>query len=517
MFPGILFALLALALGLFAAFMWAQGQQKQRLAALRKEAERIRNRALAEKAALMRQAEVSAREKAITTRQALDAAQQAAEDLLGTREASLVVQAGEAAASEEALASRETSLGEAEEAADKALERVKSIRTEAKALRGKAESTLEELAAQTRPECKSELASAMVEQAQAEAADVLRNLETEPSAATVRAGKRIMGIATGRLETRNAPGRTSYNVEPDEQGRALLESPETGVLEALESQLGVSCAWINSGQTLRVETGTGVGRITARRALDKILAQRASDPKRVLQIIEACQNDVQAEVHSYGSRAFKLLGLPLAAPEILDLVGRLHFRTSYTQNQWEHVVEASLLAGLMAAELGLDVKLARRATLLHDIGKALTHEVDGSHALLGAEIARRCGEAPEVCAAIEEHHDERPISSVYSLLVVASDSISGARPGARKELVETYGERIFELERLASGFRGVDVAHAVQAGREVRVFVDEKRVDDAAAASLATEIARKISDDLTFPGQIRVTVIREFSAVEIAN
>lgn len=517
MFPGILITLLALAAGLVAAVFWARSQQRQRMAVVREEAERIRTRATAEGAALKRQAEVTAREEALARRHALESEQQASEDLLGTREAALVEQLGIVAAEEEALTSREETLGEAEEEADKALERVKSIRAEAKALRSKAENSVEEVAGLTRIECKGALAGALVEEAQAEAADVLRNLETEPSGTTVRAGKRIMGISIGRLEMRNAPGRQSYNVDADEAGRALLESPEAGVLPALESLLGVTCAWINNGETLRIDTGTGVGRITARRALDKILTQRASDPKRVLQLIEACQKEVQAEVLAYGHRAFNALGLPPAAPEVLDLVGRLHFRTSYTQNQWEHVMEASHLAGLMAAELGLDVKLARRATLLHDIGKALTHEVDGSHALLGGEIARRNGEPPEVCAAIEEHHDEKPISSVYSLLVVAADSISGARPGARRELVETYGERIYELERLASAFRGVEGAHAVQAGREVRVFVDEQRVNDEAAAGLATEIARKISDELTFPGQIRVTVIREFSAVEIAN
>lgn len=517
MLPGILFTLLALGVGLAGALFWVRAQQRLRAAAAREEATLIRQRTAAEEEAQRRQAEVAAREEALARRHELDGERLAVEDALNRREAVLAEQRGAFAEEEERLKTREETVTEAEAEAEKALERIRSIRAEAKALRAKAEGKVEEVAELTREACRDGLSAAMVDQAQAEAADTLRNLETEPSAATVRAGKRIMGIGIGRLDVRNAPGRQSYNVEVDDAQRALLESPEAGILPALEQAFGVTCAWQNGGNVLRVEIGTGVGRISARRALDKIIAQKAATAEHVAQILEAVQRDVQAEVTTYGKRAFKLLGLPPAGPEVLDLVGRLHFRTSYTQNQWEHAVEAAYLAGLMAAELGLDVRLARRATLLHDIGKALTHEVDGSHALLGGEIARRSGEPEEVCAAIEEHHDEKPISSVYSLIVVAADAISGARPGARRELVETYGERIQELERLASAFRGVDVAHAVQAGREVRVFVDEKRVDDTAAAGLASEIAAKISDELTFPGQIRVTVIREFSAVEIAN
>jgi ribonuclease Y len=237
----------------------------------------------------------------------------------------------------------------------------------------------------------------------------------------------------------------------------------------------------------------------------------------VTKIIDATAKNVKSEVLGKGKQAFRLLGLRPADPEITELVGRLCFRTSYTQNQWEHVVEVSYLAGLMASELDLNVKLARRAGLLHDIGKALTHEVEGSHALIGAEIAERLGEAPEVIGAIGEHHAEKPTSSVYTLLVGAADAISGARPGARKELVETYGERIAVLEDLASAFRGVQRVHAVQAGREVRILVDEKKIDDQRAGELAAEIAQKISDELSFPGQIQVTVIREFAAQEFAN
>jgi len=252
--------------------------------------------------------------------------------------------------------------------------------------------------------------------------------------------------------------------------------------------------------------------------LERLLEQRqprAVKTKRTLTEVKAL---LDTEIVNLGKQAFRLLSLRPAAPEITELVGRLYFRTSYTQNQWEHAVEAAFLAGLMAGELGLNIKLARRAALLHDIGKALTHEVEGSHGDIGGEIAKRCGEREEVVQAISSHHTEATgETSVYTVLVAAADALSGARPGARRELVETYGERIDQLEALAASFRGVVRAHAVQAGREVRVLVDERRVDDSRMALLASEIAKQVSAELTFPGQIRITVIREFSAVEMAN
>ena len=201
----------------------------------------------------------------------------------------------------------------------------------------------------------------------------------------------------------------------------------------------------------------------------------------------------------------------------MGLVGRLNYRTSFTQNQWKHAVEAAFLCGMMADELGLDVKLARRAALMHDIGKALTHELDGSHAVIGADYARRLGETEIVANAIGAHHTDEPFSSPYAYLVAAADAMSGARPGARRQMDDNYVGRIEDLERITRGFRGVVQAYAVQGGREVRVHVADDKIDDLGAVNLSTEIARRITDEMTFPGQIRVTVIREVTAVEIAN
>jgi len=226
---------------------------------------------------------------------------------------------------------------------------------------------------------------------------------------------------------------------------------------------------------------------------------------------------VDKELAALGRRAFADLEIPEAHAEIVKLVGRLNYRTSYTQNQWKHAVEAAFLCGMMAGELGLDVKVARRAALMHDIGKALTHELDGSHAVIGADYARRLGEAEVVANAIGAHHTDEPFNSPYAYLVAAADALSGARPGARRQADDNYLARIDDLERISRGFRGVAEAFAVQGGREVRVYVQEDRIDDQGAVDLSSAIAAKISEEMRFPGQIRVTVIRELAAVEVAS
>ena len=225
------------------------------------------------------------------------------------------------------------------------------------------------------------------------------------------------------------------------------------------------------------------------------------------------QREVEGEVVELGRRAFRLLELPLAHPEIVRLVGRLNWRTSHMQNQWKHALEVAFLCGMMADELQLDRTLARRAALLHDIGKALTHELDGAHAVIGAEHARRLGEPELVANAVGAHHADEPFASPYAHLVAAADAMSGARPGARRHTEDNYLAKIADLERISRGFPGVAEAFALQGGREVRVLVSEQQVDDRGAVDLCSDIARAITEQLTFPGQIRVTVIREIKAV----
>jgi ribonuclease Y len=381
---------------------------------------------------------------------------------------------------------------------------------EARSMRQAFRDGLEDRAGETARQIQEQLTEAMVEETRAQCADRLRNLESAEAEELVRQAKRIMGIALSRCGRRAATERVTSTLALPE-GAAKRLTPH---LSFLEQESGVHLAMLDETEAVRLEGGDGAARELCRRAVTRFVSEGSvRDPNRLLKSISA---ELDREILELGRDAFKMLGLEPAHREILQLVGRLNFRTSYTQNQWRHSIEAAFIAGLMAAELGLDVQLARRASLLHDIGKALTHEIEGSHAVIGADYARRFGEDEVVANAVGSHHGDEPARSPYAHLVAAADAMSGARPGARREMMETYVERISDLERIATGFPGVLMVHAVQAGREIRVHVDEHKVDDARAEELSAQIAERIAGELTFPGQIRVTVIREFKAVETA-
>jgi ribonuclease Y len=291
-----------------------------------------------------------------------------------------------------------------------------------------------------------------------------------------------------------------------------------GELHAIASVAGVKLTLSDAADSVRLEGLDGVGREVARRAVARLNDGRGSRAEAaVVAMTKDIARQLDEEIARQGAQAFADLEIEAAHPEIVRLVGRLNWRTSYAQNQLAHAREAAFLCGLLADELGLDGKLARRAALMHDIGKALTHELDGSHAVIGADHARRLGESEVVANAIGAHHADEPFVSPYAYLVAAADALSGARPGARRPTDDNFIARIADLERIARGFPGVAEAYAVQGGREVRAHVHEDRIDDLGAVTLSSEIARKIASDLTFPGQIRVTVIRELRALHTAG
>jgi ribonuclease Y len=233
--------------------------------------------------------------------------------------------------------------------------------------------------------------------------------------------------------------------------------------------------------------------------------------------VQKVEQEVETSVREAGEQAIFDVGVHGIHPELVKLIGRLKYRTSYSQNVYQHSLEVSFLCGIMASELGVNVKQAKRAGLLHDIGKAVDHEVEGSHAKIGAELARKYGESPVIVHSIVAHHEEEKPDSVLDILVEAADALSGARPGARREMLETYVKRLEDLEKIAQSFHGVEKSYAIQAGREIRVIVQPERISDEDATVLSRDIARKIEKDMTYPGTIKVTVIREMRAVETAK
>jgi ribonuclease Y len=335
-----------------------------------------------------------------------------------------------------------------------------------------------------------------------------------------REAKRLLEIASARYQNHFLTERNISNLRV---GNAIVEAllADGGVLHAaIQKAANVQLIVNDERDAIRLDGLDGVGKEVARRALGKLekkpesLGEAKAEPEVWAQRF---RETLTQEIRGLGRKAFQVLGIGKAHPEIVELVGALNYRTSYTQNQWLHAVEASFLAGIMAAELGLDEKLARRATLMHDIGKALTHLIEGSHAVIGAEIARRVGEPEIVANAIGAHHTDEPFNSAYAYLVAAADAMSGARPGARREMAEGFSAKVEDLERIGMSRRGVDHAHAVQGGRELRVYVREREVDDLAVVELSTDIANEIAETMTFPGQIKVTVIRSYEAVSTAT
>jgi len=304
---------------------------------------------------------------------------------------------------------------------------------------------------------------------------------------------------------------------PNDEMKGRIIGREGRNIRAIEAATGTELVVDDTPETVVVSGFDPVRREIARLALERLIADGRIHPTRIEEVVTKAQEDVEKAIKDAGERAVLELGIGRIHPDLVRTIGSLKYRYSYAQNVLQHSIEAGFIAGLMASELGLPVKPARRAGLLHDIGKAVSHEVEGSHAVVGAQMARKCGEEPVIVNAIGAHHEDEPPESVLAHLVAAADAVSGARPGARRETLERYVKRLEDLEKICMSFQGVDKSYALQAGREVRVMVKADRVDDAESSLLATEIAKKIETSLTYPGQIKVTVIRETRSVQFAK
>jgi len=377
---------------------------------------------------------------------------------------------------------------------------------------------LEQVAGLTAQEAKLELVSRLENEARDEAAALVRNITEQARKNADREAKKIIALAIQRIAAeQTAESSVSAVVLPSDEMKGRIIGREGRNIRAFEAATGVDVIIDDTPDTVVVSCFEPVRREIGRLALERLIADGRIHPGRIEEIVKKAKTDVDASIVEAGEQAVYDTGIRGMHPELVKLVGRMKYRTSYGQNILEHSKEVAYLAGMMAAELKLDVHLAKRGALLHDVGKVLTHEHDGTHVQLGIEVATKYGENPTVINCIAAHHDDVPHESPVSVIVQAADSISGSRPGARREAFETYVKRLSQLETLASEFKGVDKVFAIQAGREVRVVVTPESVDDAAAARLTDEIARKIERELQYPGQIKVVVIRETRAVGVAR
>ena len=391
-------------------------------------------------------------------------------------------------------------------------------RAELQQLDAQRREVLERLAGLTADQAKAELVAGIEYQAKREAALIIRDIEGEARKEGDKRARKIVTLAIQRV----ASEQTSESVVsvlhlPGDEMKGRIIGREGRNIRAFESVTGVNLIIDDTPEAVLLSCFDPVRREVGRLTLERLVLDGRIHPQRIEEAYERSKAEIEQLCVRAGEDALVDVGITEMHPELTNLLGRLRYRTSYGQNVLKHLIESAHIAGMMASELGLDPVLMKRCTVLHDIGKALTHEVQGSHALIGAEIARRYGESPDVVHAIEAHHNEVEVRTVEAVLTQAADAISGGRPGARRESLEAYVKRLERLEQIALAREGVEKVFAMQAGREVRIMVKPTDVDDIQAQVIARDVAKQVEEELTYPGQIRVTVVRESRATEFAR
>lgn len=496
-----------------------RGQQAEGEArATREAAERMLAEARNEAEAIRKEAELKGKESILQAKERFDEElkeqrreiQQtekrlaAREETLDRRTEQLDKRDGETKKREQALQAREQTVAGRQEELDQ--------------LVGQTRAQLEQTAGLTRDEARKQLVQSMVDEARHEAAKQVRLVEQEAKESADRQAKKIVSIAIERLAGEFVAERTVSVVHlPSDDLKGRIIGREGRNIRALEAATGVDLIIDDTPEAVVISCFNPIRREIAKRALERLISDGRIHPGRIEEVVRKAEEAVEESIREAGQKAVLEVGIRGVHPEIVKLIGMLQYRYSYAQNVLMHSIEAAFICGAMAAELGLDPQQARRAALLHDIGKALTHEVEGSHAIIGADIARKYGESAKIVNAIAAHHEEVRAETVLAPLVDAADALSGARPGARREMLESYAKRLEDLERISNSFKGVEKSFAVQAGREIRIIVAPTAIGDDQAAMLAHEVARKIESEMTYPGQIKVTVIREMRTSDFAR
>ena len=377
---------------------------------------------------------------------------------------------------------------------------------------------LEKISGLTAENAKELLIRTMENEARYEGAKYIKKIENETKEEADKKAKKIIATAIQRYASDFVAERTVSVVQlPNDEMKGRIIGREGRNIRALEAATGIDLIIDDTPEAVILSGFNPVRREVARISLIRLISDGRIHPARIEDVVNKVGQEVDSAIKEAGEQAAFDLGVHGFHKELVKYLGRLKFRTSYSQNVLQHSLEVGFLTGIMAAELGLNQKLARRMGLLHDIGKAIDHEVEGPHALIGSQLAKKYGESSKVVLAIAAHHEDVLHGSVHSLLVQSADGLSGARPGARKELLENYIKRLEDLEGIANSFRGVANSYAIQAGREIRIIVESEKITDDEAVLLSRDVVKKIEESLTFPGQIKVTVIRETRAVEYAN
>jgi ribonucrease Y len=514
----IVIAVIAIAAGLGIGWVVANSQQKSKQQKNNNQAQDVIQKAKQDAEEIKRVARNEAKQIVKEDRQQL-------ENEFQRKQQSLYDQ-------ERNLTKKEVSLEQKTEQAQKEIEKAKKKESEMEQKMSKLDGDIkryhekqEELsqkltvvAGMTKEEAKNQLIATIEEEAKLEAAKKIRKIEEEANEEAEKKAKRVVGIAIQRFAGEYVAEQTISSVElSGDEIKGRLIGREGRNIRAFEQICGVDLIIDDTPGVVTISAFNVVRKEIARMTIERLISDGRIHPAKIEEFYEKSKHEFESRLRELGEKAQMEIGVHGIHPEILKLIGALNWRTSYTQNQYQHALEAAFICGNMAAELGLNVKQARRAGLMHDIGKVLDASAEGSHAVIGADFAKKYGESPDIVHAIRAHHDDEKPESVLAHLVAAGDALSGARPGARKALKESYVSRLSDIEKIVNSFEGVSKSYAISAGREIRVLVENDRVSDEQTIILSRDIAKKIEQEMSYPGTIKVSVVRETRAVGIAK
>ncbi len=514
----ILLTIILIGIGGAAGYYYAKKQFEKEYKSYEKDAEAIISKAKREAEIIIREAEIQSKDKIFKVKSELEKEIKEQKKELSNLEKRLIQKEDLLTKKEELLEKKEQEIQEKEKQLQEKHEELKNKILEYDDKLKEVKEKLEKISGITSSEAKEILMREMEEDAKLEVAKKIKEIELEFKENAHKKAQEIIALAIQKYSSDFVAEKTVSVVSlPNDEMKGRIIGREGRNIRTLETLTGVDLIIDDTPEAVVISCFDPVRREIAKIALEKLIHDGRIHPGRIEEVVEKAKEEVNNIIKELGEKAIFEIGVHRMHPELIKLIGRLKYRTSYGQNVYQHSLETAFICGIIASELGLDYKIARRAGLLHDIGKAVDHEVPGSHAIIGADLAKKYGEIPEIVNAIASHHDEVEKETIYAVLVQAADALSGARPGARGETYESYIKRLEELEKIPMEFEGVSKAYAIQAGREVRIIVENDKVSDEYAYVLAKDIAKKVEKELTYPGQIKVTIIRETRAIEYAR
>ncbi len=503
----------------FGIAYWIRGKVvSHKIKAANEEAKRINEEARRQSETLLKEADIEIKDRLFKMKNEFDAETKETRTDLKQRERRIGQKEENLDRKLEQFERRDRDLSKNEKKLTNREDRIKQDETRYKELIEEQKIQLEKISGLTAEQAKDLLIKAMENEARHDGAKMIKRIENEAKENADKKAKKIIATAVQRYAADFVADRTVSVVQlPSDEMKGRIIGREGRNIRALEAVTGIDLIIDDTPEAVILSGFNPVRREVARIALSRLIADGRIHPARIEDVVKKVEQEVDGTIKEAGEQAAFDLGVHGIHPELIKYIGRLKYRTSYAQNVLQHSVEVGFLTGIMAAELGLNQKLARRMGLLHDLGKAADHEVEGPHAVIGSKLAKKFGESGKIVNAIAAHHEDIPPTTVYDFIVQAADGLSGARPGARKELLENYIKRLEELENIANSFNGVANSYAIQAGREIRVMVESDIVSDENATLLSRDIVKRIEESLTFPGQIKVMVIRETRSVAYAN